>query len=301
MMAKRSHWNRNKSSIPFCSLLLLHPVAPAPRTTNVPKRKLKQQLPPIKKRKKKRKKKGRICKGKEERGGRKSPKECEGSGWDTEVWTSDSKNNADPTFANPTSANPTDTPPPLVRQDSMPSRFFLYIHTHTHTAFLSHFEQYSNFCGWESKQCLRALPLYLQGNAGSWYASLNTSFESYDALINALKEQFSNPASLWLLRQQLSSRKQNETESLANYAAENRRLCKRLGLSDNVGMHYFIQGLHPDLKGHVILEQPKTEAENLAHLKEAVSVSTPKLADPNHKIWVLKYFIRFLMTQRRLL
>ena len=36
-------------------------------------------------------------------------------------------------------------------------------------AFLSHFERYSNFCGWDAKQCLRALPLYLQGNAGSWY------------------------------------------------------------------------------------------------------------------------------------
>ena len=55
------------------------------------------------------------------------------------------------------------------------------------------------------------------------------------------------------------------------------RLC--LGLSDNEGMHYFIQGLHPDLKGHVILGQPKTlaEGENLAHLKEAVSVCTPNL------------------------
>ena len=91
----------------------------------MPKRKLEQQLPPIKKRKKKRKKKGRISKIKEERGGRKSTKECEGSGWDTEVWTSDSEKNDDPTFANPTSANPTpadpaDTPPP-VRQDAMPS------------------------------------------------------------------------------------------------------------------------------------------------------------------------------------
>ena len=97
--------------------------------------------------------------------------------------------------------------------------------------------------------------------------------------MKALKEQFSNPASIWLLRQQLSARKQNET-SLANYAAEIRRLCKRLGLSDIEGMHYFIQGFHPDLKGHVILLQPKTlaEAENLAHLNEAVSMSTPGLA-----------------------
>ena len=80
------------------------------------------------------------------------------------------------------------------------------------------------------------------------------------------------------MRQQLSSTRQNETKSLANYAAEIRRLCKRLDLSENEGMHYFIQGLHPDLKGHVILGQPKTlaEAENLAHLKEAVSSSTPK-------------------------
>jgi hypothetical protein len=42
-------------------------------------------------------------------------------------------------------------------------------------------------------------------------------------------------------------------------------------------MHYFIQGLRPDLKSHVILGQPKrlSEAENLANLKEAVLKHTP--------------------------
>jgi hypothetical protein len=50
-------------------------------------------------------------------------------GWDTEVCTSDSESNADPTFAKPTSANstpadPADIPPPLVRQDAMPSVYF---------------------------------------------------------------------------------------------------------------------------------------------------------------------------------
>ena len=53
---------------------------------------------------------------------------------------------------------------------------------------------------------------------------------------------------MWLLRQQLSARKQQETESLANYAADIRRLCKRLGLSDSEGMHYFIQGLPCDIR-----------------------------------------------------
>lgn len=86
------------------------------------------------------------------------------------------------------------------------------------TAFLSHFERYSTFFGWDPKQPLRALTLYLLGNAGSWFASLDTSFHEYDDLVKALKEQFRNPASIWLLRQQLSTRKQNKTESLANYA-----------------------------------------------------------------------------------
>ena len=81
------------------------------------------------------------------------------------------------------------------------------------------------------------------------------------------------------MHQKLSARKQNETESLANYATEIWPLGKRLSLSDSEDMHYFIQGLHPDLKSHV-LGQPKTlaEAENLSQLKEAVLLSTPKLS-----------------------
>ena len=45
-----------------------------------------------------------------------------------------------------------------------------------------------------------------------------------------------------------------------------------MGLTDLDVMHYFIQGLRPDLKSHVILGQPKSlsEAENLANLKEVV-------------------------------
>ena len=144
-------------------------------------------------------------------------------------------------------------------------------------AFLSHFERYSEFCGWDSKQRLKALPLYLQGNAGSWYTSCPDQFSTYESLVDALKNQFSNPASLWLWRQQLCSRTQGETETVANYASDIRRLCKRIGLQDIDRTQYFIQGLRPDLKTHVILGQPKTlaEAENLANLKETVSIATP--------------------------
>lgn len=46
------------------------------------------------------------------------------------------------------------------------------------TEFLSHFERYSNICRWDSKQRLQTLPLCLQGNVGSWYASRKPIFMS---------------------------------------------------------------------------------------------------------------------------
>ena len=145
------------------------------------------------------------------------------------------------------------------------------------SSFLNHFERFSTFCGWGDDQKLRALPLYFQGNASSWFSCLPGNFRSYEDLVKALKDKFSNPASVWLWRQQLSVRKQAETESLAEYASDIRRLCKRLGLGDAQVMHHFIQGLHAELKNHVILGQPKSlaEAENLANLKETVLINNP--------------------------
>ena len=64
----------------------------------------------------------------------------------------------------------------------------------------------------------------------------------------------------------ISARKQAETETLE--------------LSDREGIHHFIQGLHPKLRSRVIFGQPKSlaGAENLANLKEAVSLNTPNTA-----------------------
>ena len=145
-------------------------------------------------------------------------------------------------------------------------------------SFLSHFERFSNFCNWDDDQRLRALPLYLQGNTSSWYASFDLqTFKSYNDLLDALKTHFTNPASVWLWRQQLSARKQGEHEPLCSYASDIRHLCKRVGPTELEIMHHFIQGLKPELKSHVILGQLKSlsEDENLANLKEAVLKHTP--------------------------
>ena len=72
----------------------------------------------------------------------------------------------------------------------------------------------------------------------------------------------------------------------SNYSSDIRHLCKRLGLTDLDVMHYFIQGLRPDLKSHVILGQPKSlsEAEILANLKEAVLKHTPNFTQQKLEI-----------------
>ena len=123
---------------------------------------------------------------------------------------------------------------------------------------------------WDENQWLRTLPLYFQGNASSWYSSIKENeIKSYQNLIDALIRRIStmNAVAIWLLRQQMSSRKQGLTEPLTNYAADMRRLYKRSGLNDSDGMHYFSQGLRDDLKARVILGQPKSlaEAESLTH------------------------------------
>ena len=62
---------------------------------------------------------------------------------------------------------------------------------------ITHFERLSNFCNWDDHQHVGALPLYLQGNASSGYASFDPqTFKSYSDLVDALKAHFSNSASV---------------------------------------------------------------------------------------------------------
>ena len=64
-------------------------------------------------------------------------------------------------------------------------------------SFISHFERLSNFCNWNDNQRVGNLPLCLQGNASSGYASFDPqTFKSFSDLVDALKAHFSNSASV---------------------------------------------------------------------------------------------------------
>ena len=140
-------------------------------------------------------------------------------------------------------------------------------------SFIEKFRIYGSFHSWSDQDMLHAFPLSLKGPADIWFTTLNKSnINSFDQLINSFKERFLSPTSNWVLRQQLGQRTQGPNESVNIYSADIRRRCQRLDIPIAEQLHYFVQGLRPDLKTYVILQQPKTldEAENSARIKESI-------------------------------
>jgi len=142
--------------------------------------------------------------------------------------------------------------------------------------FLSSFDRYANFFSWPAEKRMRALPLSLAniGHANIWFNSLDDgAYESYDDLTALLRNQFDSSADKWLLRQELTQRKQGATETVADFSADVRRQCQRLRLAKTEWLHILIQGLRPDIRSHIVLQQPDSfeQAERMAKLKEAVS------------------------------
>ena len=107
---------------------------------------------------------------------------------------------------------------------------------------------------------------------------------SFDELTAALVEHFASGASEWRVRQALSQRRQLDKEPVADYAYSLRTHCARLNLPKSEWTHYFVQGLKPDIREYVVLQQPESveAAENFAKLKESVLASSekPPVFDP---------------------
>ena len=135
---------------------------------------------------------------------------------------------------------------------------------------------YAKFHRWSDEEYRQAFPLSLTGTAEIWYSTLDKSFTSFEQLAKLFQDRFLSPTSNWVLRQQLGQRKQASNESLNEYSADIRRRCQRLGIPIGEQLHYFIQGLRPDLRDYVILQQPKSleDAENAARIKD--SLGKPK-------------------------
>ena len=85
------------------------------------------------------------------------------------------------------------------------------------------------------------------------------------------------------MRQALGQRRQLEKESVADYSYSLRTHCARINLPRSEWTHYFVQGLIPEIREYVFLQQPENleAAENFAKLKESVLAGSNERADFN--------------------
>ena len=131
--------------------------------------------------------------------------------------------------------------------------------------------------GWSDDDLPIGLPLYLKGHASAWLKCLQGANEmTFDELSTAMINHFASRATPWRIRQNLSQLLQLEKESVADYSHNVRNLCAQLSLPRSEWTYYFIQGLRPEIRDYVILQQANNlnEAENFAQLKEFVLASS---------------------------
>ena len=143
--------------------------------------------------------------------------------------------------------------------------------------FLDNLGRAATLNGWSNEDLAIGLPLYLKGYASAWLKSLgNVDGKTCDQLKALMVEHFASGASTWRIRQTLGQRRQLEKEPVSEYSYSVRTHCARLNLPTSEWTHYFVQGLKPEIREYVILQQPENyeTAENYAELKESVLASS---------------------------
>ena len=107
---------------------------------------------------------------------------------------------------------------------------------------------------------------------------------SFEEISEQLIKHFASGASEWRVKQALGQRWQLEKESVAD-SYSLRTHCARTNLPRSEFTHYFVQGLLPEIREYVILQQPENleSAENFAKLKESVFSGSSKRIDFNPK------------------
>ena len=110
-----------------------------------------------------------------------------------------------------------------------------------------------------------------------WFKTLTEADknESFQVLSQKLISHFESKVTLWQLRQKLEERRQLLGETVADYYYDILSFCSRLNLPKSEWLYCFVRGLRPEIREHVILQQPPDfeSALNIAKLKELVTLS----------------------------
>ena len=100
---------------------------------------------------------------------------------------------------------------------------------------------------------------------------------TFEVLSQKLISHFESNVTLWQLRQKLEERRQLE-ETVADYCYDILSFCSRLYLHNSEWLYCFVRGLRPEIRGHVILQQPTDvdSALNFVRLKGLVTLGKSK-------------------------
>ena len=112
-----------------------------------------------------------------------------------------------------------------------------------------------------------------------WFKTLSGSENfTFEVLSQKLISQFESGVTLWQVRQKLEERRQLLEETVADYYYDILSFCSRLNLPKSEWLYCFVRGLRPEIRDHVILQQPTDvdSALNFARLKELVSLGKSK-------------------------
>ena len=135
-----------------------------------------------------------------------------------------------------------------------------------------------------SPTALAELVMNLAGPAEDYYYSLSPEEKaSFAGLRDSLRDRFANDNQSWIIWQAVSTRQQGTMESLDTYLTDLTNKFRRLKIADADKMHYFLQGLRPEICKTVLLKQPRTfrEAEEMARLVCAVKTTMNNAPDGN--------------------
>ena len=146
--------------------------------------------------------------------------------------------------------------------------------------FLGNYRRAGLLNGWDEEKLALGLLLFLKQQACVWFKTLTETNknESFQVLSQKLISHFESKVTLWQLRQKLEERRQLLGETVADYYYDILSFCSRLNLPKSEWLYCFVRGLRPEIRDHVILQQPTDvdSALNFARLKELVALGKSK-------------------------
>ena len=157
--------------------------------------------------------------------------------------------------------------------------------------FIDNYSRAGRLNGWDEEKLAFGLPLFLKRQASVWFKTLSGSENfTFEVLSKKLIAHFESSVTLWQVRQKLEERRQLLGETVADYYYDILAICSRLNLPKSEWFYCFVRGLRPEIRDHVILQQPTDvdSALNFARLKELVTLGKSKNGQEVEKCWKFK-------------